>query len=70
MEKHFEPSMAPKGYGGNVDLDGELNPAMWKRIEQQRDVILGLDRMEIDYDYYAPIWDQQNAGLLGETPSA
>ncbi|XP_049293763.1 alpha-tocopherol transfer protein-like [Anopheles funestus] len=69
MEKHFEPTMAPKGYGGTVDLDGDVNPAMWKRIEQQRDVILGLDRMEIDYDYYAPIWDEQNAALAAETPS-
>ncbi|XP_050075148.1 alpha-tocopherol transfer protein-like [Anopheles maculipalpis] len=69
MEKHFEPSIAPKGYGGNVDLDGDVNPAVWKRIEQQRDIILGLDRMEIDYDYYAPIWDEHNAALAIETPS-
>ncbi|XP_053664627.1 alpha-tocopherol transfer protein-like [Anopheles marshallii] len=69
MEKHFDHTIAPKGYGGSLDLDGDVNPALWKRIEQQRDVILGLDRMEIDYDYYAPIWDEQNAALAAEIPS-
>uniref|UniRef100_A0A182N7S8 CRAL-TRIO domain-containing protein n=1 Tax=Anopheles dirus TaxID=7168 RepID=A0A182N7S8_9DIPT len=69
MEKHFDPEMAPKGYGGTVDLDAVVNPAMWKRIVQQRDVIVGLDQMAIDFDYYAPIWDEQNAALPVEVPS-
>uniref|UniRef100_A0AAG5D657 CRAL-TRIO domain-containing protein n=1 Tax=Anopheles atroparvus TaxID=41427 RepID=A0AAG5D657_ANOAO len=60
MEKHFDPSIAPKGYGGAVDLD-TLNQSMWARIEQQRDVVLGMDNMEVDLDHYAPIWDEMNA---------
>ncbi|XP_053672666.1 retinaldehyde-binding protein 1-like [Anopheles nili] len=70
MQKHFEPALAPTGYGGELDLDKDVIPTTWKRIEQQRDVILGLDHMEIDLDYYAPIWDEQNPTLTSETPSA
>ncbi|XP_035788641.1 clavesin-2-like [Anopheles albimanus] len=62
MQKHFDPTVAPKGYGGEIDLD-VVNKKMWDRIEQQRDVVMGMDDMEIDMDHYAPIWDEQNANV-------
>ncbi|XP_049542729.1 retinaldehyde-binding protein 1-like [Anopheles darlingi] len=58
LEKLFETTQKPISYGGSVDLD-EMNRALWKRVEDQRDVILGLDEMEIDVDYYASLWDQE-----------
>ncbi|XP_058123384.1 retinaldehyde-binding protein 1-like [Anopheles ziemanni] len=63
MQKHFEPAMVPNVYGGQVDLD-ILNQSVWSRIEQQRDVVLGMDNMEINLDHYAPIWDEMNVATL------
>ncbi|KFB48734.1 AGAP005385-PA-like protein [Anopheles sinensis] len=58
LEKYIEPTMKPKEYGGAVDLD-QLSHAFRKRIEQQREITLGLDRMEIDVDHYASIWNSE-----------
>ncbi|XP_050094037.1 retinaldehyde-binding protein 1-like [Anopheles aquasalis] len=58
MEKYFDPDMKPKEYGGTIDLE-EMGSRLWKRIEEQRQVVVGLDRMEIDVDYYASLWEQE-----------
>uniref|UniRef100_A0A182KAI8 CRAL-TRIO domain-containing protein n=1 Tax=Anopheles christyi TaxID=43041 RepID=A0A182KAI8_9DIPT len=56
MEKHFEAPLKPAVYGGTVDLD-QANRVLWKLMEDQREVVLGLDRMEIDVDYYSSRWN-------------
>ncbi|XP_050072770.1 retinaldehyde-binding protein 1-like [Anopheles maculipalpis] len=62
IEKYFETPLKPALYGGTVDLE-EANRDLWKRFEEQREVVLGLDRMEIDLDYYASRWNFE-----GNTP--
>ncbi|XP_035788635.1 retinaldehyde-binding protein 1-like [Anopheles albimanus] len=59
MEKYFDPDIKPKEYGGTIDL-GEMSNRLWKRIVEQRQVVVGLDRMEIDVDYYALLWEQED----------
>uniref|UniRef100_A0A8W7P9K0 CRAL-TRIO domain-containing protein n=1 Tax=Anopheles coluzzii TaxID=1518534 RepID=A0A8W7P9K0_ANOCL len=56
MEKYFEAPLKPALYGGTVDLE-LANRALWKRMEDQREVVLGLDQMEIDLDYYSSRWN-------------
>ncbi|XP_049542726.1 clavesin-2-like [Anopheles darlingi] len=67
MQKHFDPMLTPKGYGGEIDLDA-LNRKMWARIEQQHDVLMGMDDMEIDMDHYTPIWDELLANVPTQVP--
>ncbi|XP_050075110.1 retinaldehyde-binding protein 1-like [Anopheles maculipalpis] len=59
FEKLMELSYKPKTYGGTVDLD-ELNREFRKRIEDQRQIVLGLDGMEIDVEHYAALWDKED----------
>uniref|UniRef100_A0A182PUU6 CRAL-TRIO domain-containing protein n=1 Tax=Anopheles epiroticus TaxID=199890 RepID=A0A182PUU6_9DIPT len=58
LEKRIDPGCKPIAYGGTVDFD-ELNRAFRKRIEEQREIVLGLDGMEIDVDHYASVWDSE-----------
>ncbi|XP_058066229.1 clavesin-2-like [Anopheles bellator] len=58
LEQLIEPHQKPTEYGGQVDM-GELSRSFWKRIEEQRQVVLGLDRMEVDVDHYAAVWDEE-----------
>ncbi|XP_058123379.1 clavesin-1-like [Anopheles ziemanni] len=58
--QQFEPNMKPKEYGGTQDLHA-LNRAFRKRVEEQREITLGLDQMEIDIDYYASVWNKMGA---------
>ncbi|XP_053674572.1 clavesin-1-like [Anopheles nili] len=58
LEKQFEGPLKPSLYDGEADLD-ELNRVFRKRIEDQRSIVLGLDDMEIDTDYYASVWDSK-----------
>ncbi|XP_058123380.1 alpha-tocopherol transfer protein-like [Anopheles ziemanni] len=58
LEKYIEPTMKPKEYGGAVDLS-QLNQAFRKRIEEQREITLGLDQMEIDVEHYASVWEEK-----------
>uniref|UniRef100_A0A182S8W1 CRAL-TRIO domain-containing protein n=1 Tax=Anopheles maculatus TaxID=74869 RepID=A0A182S8W1_9DIPT len=58
LEKLMEPSYKPTAYGGTVDFD-ELNREFRKRIEDQRQIVLGLDGMEIDVEHYASLWDAE-----------
>uniref|UniRef100_A0A182JBP0 CRAL-TRIO domain-containing protein n=1 Tax=Anopheles atroparvus TaxID=41427 RepID=A0A182JBP0_ANOAO len=55
LAQQFEPTMMPKEYGGPVNLD-ELNRTFRKRVEEQREITLGLDQMEIDVEHYASVW--------------
>uniref|UniRef100_A0A182WAP0 CRAL-TRIO domain-containing protein n=1 Tax=Anopheles minimus TaxID=112268 RepID=A0A182WAP0_9DIPT len=64
LEKHFEDSWKPTTYGGTVDF-GKLNSEFRKRIEDQRQVVLGLDDMEIDVEHYTSLWDSDQ-GMLAE----
>ncbi|XP_035905881.1 uncharacterized protein LOC118509416 [Anopheles stephensi] len=56
LEKLMDASSKPTTYGGTVDLD-ELNRAFRKRIEDQRQIVLGLDAMEMDSSHCACLWD-------------
>uniref|UniRef100_A0A182MHU0 CRAL-TRIO domain-containing protein n=1 Tax=Anopheles culicifacies TaxID=139723 RepID=A0A182MHU0_9DIPT len=56
LEKYFEPSLKPALYGGSLDLDN-ANRSLWKLFEEYHEVVLGLDRMEIDLDYYSSRWN-------------
>uniref|UniRef100_A0A182ISP0 CRAL-TRIO domain-containing protein n=1 Tax=Anopheles atroparvus TaxID=41427 RepID=A0A182ISP0_ANOAO len=58
LDKHIESTMKPKEYGGSVELDA-LNRAFRKRVEEQREITLGLDQMEIDVQHYASVWDAE-----------
>ncbi|XP_052897802.1 alpha-tocopherol transfer protein-like [Anopheles moucheti] len=60
LEKYFEDSWKPTTYGGTVDFD-KLSREFRRRIEDQRQVILGLDDMEIDVEHYASLWDSEEA---------
>ncbi|XP_053665111.1 clavesin-2-like [Anopheles marshallii] len=60
LEKHFEDSWKPTSYGGTVDFD-EQSREFRRRIESQRQVVLGLDDMEIDVEHYASLWDSEEA---------
>uniref|UniRef100_A0A182N7T0 CRAL-TRIO domain-containing protein n=1 Tax=Anopheles dirus TaxID=7168 RepID=A0A182N7T0_9DIPT len=51
LEKHFEGQLKPIQYGGTLDLE-EPRRALWKLLEEYREVVLGLDRIEIDVVIY------------------
>ncbi|XP_053675664.1 clavesin-1-like [Anopheles nili] len=69
LEKHFEPALKPSLYGGEANLD-ELNQAFRKRIEEQREIILGLDDMEIDIEHYAGVWASEETSLTDDISEA
>ncbi|XP_052859736.1 clavesin-2-like [Anopheles cruzii] len=59
LKQLIEPHLKPTEYGGQVNM-GELSRSFWKRIEEQRQVVLGLDRMQVDVDHYAAVWDEED----------
>ncbi|XP_053674573.1 retinaldehyde-binding protein 1-like [Anopheles nili] len=69
LEKHFEPALKPTVYGGEANLD-ELNRAFRKRIEEQREITLGLDDMEIDVEHYAAVWAFEESSPTDEISGA
>uniref|UniRef100_A0A182N7S9 CRAL-TRIO domain-containing protein n=1 Tax=Anopheles dirus TaxID=7168 RepID=A0A182N7S9_9DIPT len=56
LGKHFETPLKPSTYGGSAEFS-EMSRAFRKRLEEQRQIVLGLDRMEVDVDYYASMWN-------------
>uniref|UniRef100_A0A1I8JUC0 CRAL-TRIO domain-containing protein n=1 Tax=Anopheles funestus TaxID=62324 RepID=A0A1I8JUC0_ANOFN len=60
MEKYFESPLKPAMYGGTLNLE-EANRSLWKRFEEYHNVVVGLDRMEIDMDYYSSRWNFEGA---------
>ncbi|XP_050075131.1 alpha-tocopherol transfer protein-like [Anopheles maculipalpis] len=69
LEKLMEPSNKPTTYGGTVDLD-ELNREFRKRIEDQRQIVLGLDGTEIDVEHYAALWDKEEVSVEEDVTGA
>ncbi|XP_053674571.1 retinaldehyde-binding protein 1-like [Anopheles nili] len=60
LEKHIPPQLKPIEYGGKADME-ELKRTLWKRVESHREIVLGLDRMEIDVEHYACLWNIEGA---------
>ncbi|ETN60446.1 hypothetical protein AND_007941 [Anopheles darlingi] len=65
IQKYMEPSITPKQYGGNMEHDlSVVNKRFWDRMVELQDVVTGLDKMEIDMDYYTEVWDKLNPDLM------
>uniref|UniRef100_T1DP05 Putative lateral inhibition n=1 Tax=Anopheles aquasalis TaxID=42839 RepID=T1DP05_ANOAQ len=65
MQKHMEPSITPKKYGGTMEIDlNVVNKRFWDRMVEFEDVVTGLDKMEIDMDHYTEVWDKLNPDLM------
>lgn len=51
LTKMVAQSILPKEYGGEVPL-GEFKKQLRERLTESRDIILGLDQMEVDQSKY------------------
>lgn len=58
LTKMVAQSMLPKEYGGEAPI-ADFKKQLRERLTKNRDIILGLDQMEVDQSKYATLWKDE-----------